>query len=113
MLRETAQRLQANLDKAETAARIGGDEFGVLLHAADRNHLAVPIQRLVAILAAPHKTGRESVTIRASVGVAIAPDHGHDVNTLMQHANVAMYKSKRSLQEYCTYTPVETGTPPS
>lgn len=96
VLKEIGHRLGAGLRATDTAARIGGDEFALILPRVT-SHAGV--QRLVQARLA---SIREPITLRGehrkvaiSAGIAMYPDDGRDVDTLMRHADAAMYSAKR------------------
>ena len=96
LLREVSARLSETLRRGDTLARLGGDEFAVLLRdLPDRGAAAELALRLLDALERPFQVGGVSVQLGASVGVALAPDHGTDVSTLVRRADVAMYEAKR------------------
>jgi diguanylate cyclase (GGDEF)-like protein len=96
LLQVFAERLSDCLRSADTPARLGGDEFAVLLHGPiDRSGVQHVLDRIRAQLDMPVDLGAGRVaTIGASIGVAIA-DARTDVDTLIRHADVAMYTAKR------------------
>ncbi len=96
LLRELATRLQASLREADVVCRHSGDEFLVLLHGVrGREVVAATADRLLQALEAPVDIdGREAV-ITASIGIAIFPDDAADHETLVRHADTAMYVAKR------------------
>ena len=97
LLREVATRLTyAAPGQGVTVARLGGDEFAVLMpgadaHAADRAAAAI----LHALEATMTLEGHQ-VDVRASIGIAVFPDHGLERSTLLRHADIAMYAAKRN-----------------
>ena len=94
LLRATAPRLQQVVRGGDVVARIGGDEFGVLLTDADAD-LAVRIaERLRAGFQRPFRLGSRDVRISPSIGIALVPDDGHEPVELLQHADLAMYEAK-------------------
>src|SRR5262249_24823472 len=96
LLQQVGQRLQTTLGDAGMLARLGGDEFRVLLPFAEADLAARLPQRLLAAFDAPFSLDGQSVALGASVGVALFPEHGSDAETLLRHADVAMYVAKRS-----------------
>jgi len=76
-------------------ARRGGDEFAVLVpdtgHHVDIERI---VHRLLAALAQPIDLAGTNVSVSASVGIALAPDHGNDLERLLQLADLAMYEAK-------------------
>ena len=96
LLREVAERLRGALRRGDTLARLGGDEFAVLLRGLPDRGAAVELAlRLTGALERPFVVRGVTVQLGASVGVALCPDHGTDVTTLVQRADVAMYEAKR------------------
>ena len=95
LLVEIAARLRNHLRSSDIVARLGGDEFVVILeHAADRRDIeAIAGKLLEAVSASVQLSGLECHTT-ASIGVAMYPDHGSDVHTLIKNADMAMYRAK-------------------
>lgn len=103
LLQEVASRLRDTLRQADTAARIGGDEFVVLLPAVTSAEDAARIaEKLRAALARVFTLGSRQVTISASVGVAIYPEDGATPDELMQHADASMYGEKQGWRPACS-----------
>jgi diguanylate cyclase len=97
VLIETALRLKNNTRDQDTVARMGGDEFVLVLpnltSAAQAEGLA---QKILQVLNQPFELASGSIIIRASIGIALFPDHGTDANELTEHADQAMYVAKTS-----------------
>ena len=87
-------RLTAAVRPVDTVARLGGDEFAVLLPDTRPDVAELTAQRLLAELAVPIVLEGLLVDVRGSVGVAVAPQDGADLDELLQHADVAMYLAK-------------------
>jgi len=98
LLVSVAERLNQCLRAADTAARFGGDEFGLLLeHVKTTDDVIVVAERLVSSLSLPHRLGALTVSVRASVGVAIIVP-GEELGTVpkvLEWADTAMYAAKR------------------
>jgi diguanylate cyclase (GGDEF)-like protein len=98
LLRQVGQRLLENLRSGDTVARIGGDEFVVLLcsiHSEDE--LSSAVQRLLDAVAEPFPLGVQSVFLTMSIGVAVYPhDLVKEPDSLIRHADQAMYIAKRA-----------------
>jgi diguanylate cyclase (GGDEF)-like protein len=102
VLTEFARRVQQCVRKVDTVARQGGDEFIILLTelrtAQDAERVA---EKIVGAIAAPFVIGEYSLSVAASVGVALYPDDDDDVNALIEKADLAMYAAKRHAPGTC------------
>jgi diguanylate cyclase (GGDEF)-like protein len=96
LLQELGKRLRVLVEPTETLARLSGDEFGLLLPDASAEQGHAVADRLHAALETPFALRGLPLEIAASVGIAVYPDHGDDVEALLQHADVAMYFAKDS-----------------
>ncbi len=96
VLQEVATRLRGVVRQVDTVARLGGDEFAIVCTQAADSHVAVEIARKVLrAFDPPFAAGGPPVDLRASIGIATYPQHGNDADTLLRHAEVAMYVAKR------------------
>ncbi|MEA3047598.1 MAG: hypothetical protein QOJ53_1930 [Sphingomonadales bacterium] len=94
LLRAVAARLSANVGDA-MVARLGGDEFTIILSQRDAQEAAGAVAgRLIAALAEPFDVRGNELAIGASAGIAIAPGDGGDADTLLKHADLALYQAK-------------------
>jgi diguanylate cyclase (GGDEF)-like protein len=98
LLRTVADRLRGCLRPADTAARMGGDEFVILLNGpVDRLGVARVVERIRAQLDVPVLLGEGVVTtVGASIGVALGDEDIADADTLVRNADIAMYAAKRT-----------------
>ncbi|QOY96784.1 EAL domain-containing protein [Massilia sp. UMI-21] len=97
VLREVAARLRGCVRRVDTISRLGGDEFVVLLAdigGADR--AAHVVNAVMQGVSRPIEVAGHAFTLSASIGVAICPSDGADVDTLMHHADIAMYHAKQN-----------------
>ena len=95
LLREIGPRLEAGVPGAELVARVGGDEFAVLLPTGTTVEQAEEVAvELARAIEEPFRFHGLTLLVRASVGIAMFPEHGRDVETLMQRADIAMYSAK-------------------
>lgn len=97
LLQVVARRLEGCLRQSDVVARFGGDEFVIILsHLGPGNNLVEIAGKLLKVLSQPMELGGERINCSASIGVAIFPRDGKDVETLLKHADVAMYQAKAS-----------------
>ncbi len=107
LLQEVAQRLRARTRRSDTVARLGGDEFAVLLHgAATVAEVELLTTRLLDGLTAPCEGQGARIAVRASIGIAMAPRDGGDIDTLLSNADLALYAAKSAGRgEYRFFAP--------
>jgi diguanylate cyclase (GGDEF)-like protein len=105
LLVEVAGRLREVLRRNDILARLGGDEFAVLAVLPHRGAVGEVATRVHTALARPFDINGVAVELGASIGIALQPDHGHDVSTLLQRADVAMYQAKVAGTGIETYDP--------
>jgi len=97
LLVQVAQRLQSCLRAHDLPARIGGDEFAVLLDGVGSHaEVEAVAHRIVSVLDEPHTVQGSEVLARASIGIAIPQDDDHDVDALLRNADTSMYTVKRA-----------------
>jgi diguanylate cyclase (GGDEF)-like protein len=104
LLKLLGDRLGSVLRGSDTIARLGGDEFAVLLPTATVDDATQIAERLLEMLEEPFNLSGLQLEIDASIGIALAPDHGSDADTLMRRADVAMYVAKRGNSGHALYT---------
>ncbi|MDO8106356.1 EAL domain-containing protein [Isoptericola sp. b441] len=95
LLVQVARRLREGLSPDDVLARLGSDEFAVLLRDADRERAELVADGLAEQLTAPFRLGDVAVGIDVSIGVALHPDHASDVETLVRLADAATHRAKR------------------
>ena len=97
LLVEVAQRLKQCVRSGDTVSRLGGDEFVLLIgNISDIHECDRAASRVLGVLAQPFAVNSEHVTISASIGITIYPDDGSDADTLLRHADQAMYSAKQA-----------------
>ncbi|MCA1598841.1 MAG: EAL domain-containing protein, partial [Chloroflexi bacterium] len=96
LLQQVGARVRAALRTSDTVARLGGDEFAVILPVTDEAGAALAARNILAALEPPVVVDGHALDIRASIGVAIFPQHGDDAPGLLRRADVAMYVAKRA-----------------
>jgi diguanylate cyclase (GGDEF)-like protein/PAS domain S-box-containing protein len=107
LLRIVGERLKKAIRTQDLVARMGGDEFVVLaLDAADTAALAALAERIIAAIEEPLELGGLEHFVTTSIGLASFPADGRDADTLVKHADVAMYRAKdRGRNTYQFFTP--------
>jgi len=103
VLQEVGPRLRAAFRSEDLVARLGGDEFAVFMPGADSDAAQAAVGRLQDALHRPVVVDGINIELDASIGLAWYPDHGSDVDTLLQRADVAMYRAKASHHPLVTY----------
>ena len=94
LLQAVARRIMGDIRVSDLAVRWGGDEFVVLLFQADARSAAVVAGKLVESISAPYPLRQLEVEVSASIGVAVYPEAGNSAETLVAHADAAMYQAK-------------------
>ena len=94
LLRAVSERLAGTVRAGDTLARIGGDEFAVLVETDDDAGAADAAQRIMDALATPIRVGAAEVTVRASIGVVTTADGGRPAPDVLRDADIAMYAAK-------------------
>lgn len=97
LLIELAVRLSGALRGEDTLARLGGDEFVLLLSGLnDTDEIGLAMQRILAKVSEPYLLDGKTVQVSASIGVAVYPQDDADPDTLLRHADQAMYQAKQA-----------------
>ncbi|CAI1166885.1 cyclic di-GMP phosphodiesterase [Serratia entomophila] len=94
LLVEVSLAILSCLTPDQVLARLGGDEFLVLVQQADRNMLQTLAQRIIDRLKTPFRIGLIEVYTGCSIGIALCPEHGQDLDSLIRSADTAMYVAK-------------------
>lgn len=97
ILKLVAQRLVSSSRKEDTVARVGGDEFVIVLaEVANVASAQEPASKLIEVVSEPYQVGELTLNLSTSIGIALFPDHANDVNQLIHMADQALYDAKRS-----------------
>lgn len=95
LLREVARRLKAAVREGDTVARVGGDEFTIVLQELSRRDAATIVaQKVLQTIAEPIEIGEHRLYITTSIGIAFYPADGDDAETVLKSADTAMYRAK-------------------
>jgi len=105
LLEQLGPRLRDTLRKGDLLVRVGGDEFGIVLIDAAPSQVDATAQRCLAAIRAPFSVEGVAVRVSASIGVATAPEHARDADSLMRVADAAMYRAKVTDAGLSTYRP--------
>lgn len=105
LLKNVASRLKSCLREGDTLARIGGDEFTIILpEVPNKEDVPMVAKKILATLEQPFMLDNREINISASIGVAIFPDHGDSIDALTKSADIAMYhvkwKGKNGFMQY-------------
>ncbi|MDH5649257.1 MAG: EAL domain-containing protein, partial [Gammaproteobacteria bacterium] len=103
VLRQAAERLQRILRKSDIVVRLGGDEFAVLLPVGDEIYAKHVAEKILLAFNKVFDLGHHHMYVGSSLGIALFPNHGRNVETLIRHADVAMYVAKRANRGYTIY----------
>ena len=107
LLVQVGERISQLLRSVDTIARLGGDEFAILLPNTNHDQAAHVSNTINKALAEPFNVNDYELQVSGSIGIAEFPSDGTDSNTLMQHADVAMYISKREKSGHHFYSASE------
>ena len=106
LLAELAKRLARLVKTGDTVARFGGDEFVILLANESRHDAILEKARsVIEVLKEPFDVAQQRFVIYGSIGIALYPDDGRDAQTLLKHADTAMYQAKQTQDHIRFYAP--------
>lgn len=106
LLKQVAMRLSGVTRESDTLARLGGDEFAILFpKIAAEDDIHVVAKKIQNSLLSPFVIEGLNLDVQASLGAVLFPQHGEDVDTLLQRADVAMYVAKNENRGFAVYTP--------
>ncbi|MEN8146635.1 MAG: diguanylate cyclase, partial [Campylobacterota bacterium] len=96
MLKTVADRIKAVLRKGDTLARLGGDEFVVILEMLKENSEPAHVsEKIITAIREPIEVDSYALNTTASIGIALYPDDGAEMHTVIKHADSAMYQAKK------------------
>jgi len=108
LLVEVARRLESSLRDTDVVARLGGDEFAIIQeNEKNQSGGAVALAcKIIALIEQPFDIDGHRVGVGTSIGIAFAPEHGSDAETLLQKADVALYAAKSGgRNDFCVFQP--------
>jgi diguanylate cyclase (GGDEF)-like protein/PAS domain S-box-containing protein len=110
LLQQVAEGIAQSLEEEDIFARVGGDEFIIVLNDLDMVHLTLAIHKIMEIIRQPWMVRNYELRISASIGIALYPDDGSTTIELMKNADIAMYKSKGMGRDNFTFFKEEFNT---
>jgi diguanylate cyclase (GGDEF)-like protein/PAS domain S-box-containing protein len=104
LLKAVAQRIRSHVRGKDTVARLGGDEFTIILEGtSDPSDVSKVAEHIIEALGKPVDVAETQVVVTTSIGVAIYPDDGVEINDLTRNADMAMYHAKDSGRNNCQF----------
>lgn len=103
LLIEAAARLQSSIRSSDTVARLGGDEFAIIAPQTTAGEALEFANKIVSTLTSVFTLEHNNIYVGVSIGVSIYPENGTDINTLVRHADTAMYGAKYNNQGALLY----------
>ena len=106
LLLEVSSRIKSMLRAGDTVARLGGDEFALIFRNINFENTRIIADKLLSVFEDPIMASGHKLVVSGSMGIAMYPEHGKDLQTLLKNADVAMYAAKRAgtLLEFYSYT---------
>lgn len=111
LLKEIALLLQQYVHPADTFARLGGDEFAVILPDSNRKTITERANAFLRALEKPFTINHSIITVGASIGISVYPEHGDNVSDMLCRADSAMYSAKKLKQGIMFYEPANDHSP--
>jgi diguanylate cyclase len=105
LLRQVALRLRKVLRQSDTAGRLGGDQFALVLPSTDAVGAVKVAEKLLKVMEPAFKVGDKTISVISSLGIAVYPEHGEDVASLCHSAETAKREAKSGKTGYCVYRP--------
>jgi len=95
VLKEASARMRSCIRESDTTARVSGDEFTFIIENVDKHEdLDLIVGRILGSISQPMLIGDEGVQITCSIGISFFPGDGEDIDTLISHADFALYSAK-------------------
>jgi len=108
LLKQVVDRISSALRESDTLARLGGDEFTVILPDTDGEQALQVAGKIITVMEDDFAIERHKLSASVSIGIAMMPEHGENVETLLRHADYAMYSAKRKQPGCAIYDPKST-----
>jgi diguanylate cyclase (GGDEF)-like protein len=110
LLQEVAHRMRGRVRLSDTLARVGGDEFALILPATTLSQAVMISQKISEAVEEPFMIEGHNVNVSISIGIAMYPEHGMDSESLILYADTAMYDAKRNGVIYAIFNPAQDRT---
>jgi diguanylate cyclase (GGDEF)-like protein len=95
LLKAVSERLKTCVREVDTVARMGGDEFTIILEGvSSEQNILVVAKRITESIATPFELKSQHISVGVSIGITIYPHDDHPVDELLKHADTAMYRAK-------------------
>jgi len=94
LIKAVAERLQSCIRRSDTLARIGGDEFSLIMIGVERDNAELIAKKVLAAVQRPFRISEHTLHISTSLGISIYPEHGENSSLLYRNAEMAMYRAK-------------------
>ena len=112
VLQELADRFRSTLGREVEVARLGGDEFAFAVVVSEDDSVTDRLAAITLAVSRPVTVEGIALDLSGSIGAALSPDHGEDIDVLLQRADVAMYHAKRTHANTTVYSPeIDANTP--
>jgi len=105
LLKQVVHRMADVLRESDTLARLGGDEFAIILPSTDGAQAIQVAQKILHAMEPEFEVETHKLSASVSIGIALMPHHGEEVDALLRHADYAMYAAKKSQSGYAIYDP--------
>jgi predicted signal transduction protein with EAL and GGDEF domain len=105
VLQQVASRLREQLRQNDTVARIGDDEFAIVLPGTDRNGAVQAAEKVLRALRLPYHVGGQDIDLGTTMGIAVYPEHGGNADTITRRGDVAMHVAKRTRRDWAEFSP--------
>jgi diguanylate cyclase (GGDEF)-like protein len=105
LLKQVVVRMAGVLRESDTLARLGGDEFAIILPGTDGVQASQVAQKILHAMKPEFEVENHTLSASVSIGIALMPHHGEEVDTLLRHADYAMYAAKKTQSGYAIYNP--------
>ncbi|MCG8633852.1 MAG: bifunctional diguanylate cyclase/phosphodiesterase [Desulfobacterales bacterium] len=106
LLKQVVSRLKGMVRKSDTIARVGPDEFAILLNMVEgADGIILVIEKVQKLFLKPFPLETLKLEVQVSIGATIFPEHGSDVDTILQRTDLALYAAKKDSKKYTIYSP--------